>query len=160
MMSDNMGRMGTGTGVVLLGLTVLLAAGCGPRGPAVVPVSGQVLVDGEPLATGIEGFIQVIPQEGRPATGAIDPQTGAFRLTTTQPDDGCVTGTHKVVIIMQQMVGQESVSLVPEKYRDVTTTDLEVTVDGPTDALRVQLTGPVKKASPHAAPISDDPNKF
>jgi hypothetical protein len=159
-MSDNACRRRTGFGVVLLVATILLAGGCGPRGPVVVPVSGQVLVDGEPLATGIEGFIQVIPEQGRPATGAIDPQTGAFQLTTTQPGDGCVTGTHKVVIIMQQMVGQESVSLVPEKYRDLTATDLEVTVDGPTESLRVELTGPVKKASANASPISDDPNKF
>lgn len=159
-MRDNHRRMRTGGGVLLAGMTMLLTAGCGPRGPAVVPVSGQVLVDGEPLATGIEGFIQVIPHEGRPATGAIDPQTGTFKLTTTKPDDGCVIGTHKVVIIMQQMVGQESVSLVPEQYRNVADTDLQVTIDGPTEALRVELTGPVKTASPQAAPISDDPNKF
>jgi len=144
----------------LSAVLLLLCAGCGPSGPAVVPVSGQVFIDGQPLATGIEGFIQVIPTNGRPATGSINPQTGEFQLTTTKPGDGCLTGTHKVVVIMQQMVGQESVSLVPEKYRDLKETDLQVTVDGPTDSLRVELTGPLKKASPKAAPVSDDPNKY
>jgi hypothetical protein len=139
---------------------VLLVAGCGPGGPAVVPVSGQVLIDGQPLAAGIEGFIRVVPQDGRPASGSIDPQTGKFQLTTVEPGDGCITGTHKVVVILQQMVGQESVSLIPEKYRDLKETDLQVTVEGPTDSLQVELTGPLKKPSSKAAPISDDPNKF
>jgi hypothetical protein len=137
-----------------------LIVGCGPGGPKVVPVSGQVTIDGQPLATGIVGYIQVVPKDGRPATGEINPQTGEFQLTTVESGDGCITGTHKVLVIMQQMVGQESVSLVPEKYRDLTTTDLEVTVDGPTDALKVELTGPLKPASANAAPISDDPNKY
>jgi predicted small lipoprotein YifL len=160
MMSENIRWTGMRSGALLLALSVLLAAGCGPRGPVVVPVSGKVTINGQPLASGIEGFIQVVPENGRPAMGAIDPQTGAFQLTTTKPGDGCVTGTHKVVIIMQQMVGQESVSLVPDKYRDLTETDLQVTVDGPTDALMIQLAGPLKEASPNATPISDDPNKY
>jgi len=148
-------------GAVAMFLALLLPApGCGPRGPTVVPVAGHVTVDGQPLATGIEGFLQVVPQNGRPATGAIDPQTGRFQLTTIKPGDGCVTGTHKVVVIMQQMVGQQSVSLIPDKYRNLNDTDLEVTVDGATDSLRVELTGPLKKASPDAMPISDDPNRF
>jgi len=138
----------------------LLGAGCGPSGPAPVPVSGQVLIDGQPLATGVEGFIQVVPQNGRPATGAIDPQTGQFELTTTEQGDGCIKGTHKVVVIVQQMVGQESVSLIPNKYRDLMKTDLQVTVEGPTDSLKIELTGPLKKAAANATPISDDPNKF
>jgi hypothetical protein len=138
----------------------LLTVGCSPGGPKLVPVSGQVTIDGQPLATGIDGYIRVVPQGGRPATGAIDPQTGEFQLTTVESGDGCITGTHKVLVIMQQMVGQESVSLVPEKYRDLNQTDLEVTVDGPTDSLKVELTGPLKPASGNAAPISDDPNKY
>ncbi len=146
--------------VIVILTSLLLAAGCGPGGPAVVPVSGQVLIDGQPLASGIDGFIRFVPQNGRAATGTIDPQTGAFQLTTTKPGDGCITGTHKVVVIVQQMVGQESVSLIPDKYRDLDKTDLQVTVDGPTDALKIELTGPLKKAATNAAPISDDPNKF
>ncbi len=159
-MSTHDKRIGIGSVGLFLALMLLLAAGCGHGGPVVVPVSGQVFIDGQPLAAGIEGFIQVVPQNGRPAMGPIDPQTGRFQLTTVKQGDGCVAGTHKVVVILQQMVGQESISLIPDKYRDLNHTDLQVTVDGPTDSLKVELTGPLNRASSDAAPISDDPNKY
>ncbi|MCL4205998.1 MAG: hypothetical protein KJ000_26235 [Pirellulaceae bacterium] len=123
-------------------------------------MSGQVMIDGQPLATGVPGFVQVIPTEGRAASGEIDPQTGRFVLTTLKPGDGCMEGTHRVTVSVQQVVGVESYSLIPEKYRDIEKTDLQVTVDGPTDSLVIELTGPVKKARTDAAPPSDDPNKF
>lgn len=146
--------------VLLLSGAAITLAGCGSGGPEIVPASGQVTIDGQPLATGVDGFVQVVPTGGRAATGPIDPQTGKFTLTTAEKDDGCITGTHKVVVIMQQMVGQESVSLIPEKYTDLATTDLTLTVDGPSENLLIELSGPLKDASPGAAPISDDPNKF
>ena len=109
---------------VILAAVLPLAAGCGKGGPEIVPASGQVLIDGQPLATGIPGYVQVIPAAGRPATGNIDPQSGKFTLTTATKDDGCINGTHKVVVIMQQMVGQESVSLIPVKYTEPEMTNL------------------------------------
>jgi hypothetical protein len=141
-------------------LGLIVAGGCSDGGPKIVPAAGQVLIDGQPLATGVAGFVRFIPKDGRPATGAIDPQTGNFKLTTTKQNDGCLVGKHRVLIVLQQTVGQESISLVPEKYTDLISTDLEVNVEGPTDALRVQLTGPLKKARPDATPISNDPNKY
>jgi hypothetical protein len=140
--------------------TIAMATGCGPSGPRIVPVSGQVMIDGEPLATGIPGFVQIVPSEGRAASGAIDPQTGRFKLTTQKLDDGCIEGTHRVTVSMNQVVGVENFSLIPEKYSDLDKTDLQVTVDGPTDSLVIELSGPLKKARPDAAPISDDPNRF
>lgn len=139
---------------------LLFVVGCGPGGPKVVPVAGQVLIDGQPLATGVAGFIRFVPPNARPATGAIDPQTGKFKLTTSKPDDGCIVGKHRILIILQQSVGQESISLVPEKYADLKATDLEADIKGPTDSLQVQLTGPLKKSRPDATPISTDPNKY
>jgi hypothetical protein len=135
--------------------------GCGQGGPPVVPVSGQVLIDGEPLATGIPGFIQVVPSNGRPATGTIDPQTGRFSLSTVEPGDGCIQGTHKVLVIMQQMVGQESESLVPVRYTELEMTDLSATIDGPTDSLTIELTGPLKPVRSDATTTEeDDPFKY
>jgi hypothetical protein len=150
----------SGTAILVISAIIAMAAGCGPSGPRVVPVSGQVTIDGEPLATGIPGFVQIVPSEGRAASGEIDPQTGRFVLTTLKPGDGCIEGTHRVTVSVQQVVGVESYSLIPEKYRDIEKTDLQVTVDGPTDSLVIELTGPVKKARTDAAPPSDDPNKF
>ena len=146
---------------ILLAAAFLLSVGCGRGGSPVVPVSGQVLMDGEPLATGIPGFIQVVPTSGRPATGPIDPQTGRFSLSTVEPGDGCIQGTHKVIVIMQQMVGQESESLVPVRYTELEMTDLSVTIDGPTDSLTIELTGPLKPVLPGSkTPVEDDPFKF
>lgn len=132
--------------------------GCGKGRPKLVKVSGQVLIDGQPLAAGVQGFIQVVPQGTRAATGQIDPQTGRFTLTTFDPGDGCVQGTHKVAVIVRAMVGNESVSLIDEKYADPNTSGLTVTIDKPTDSLTVELQGPLRKV--RSAPISEDPNKF
>lgn len=134
------------------------ATGCGPGRPKIVKVSGQVFIDGQPLAAGVPGFIQVVPEGTRAATGNIDPQTGRFTLTSFEPDDGCVPGTHKVAIILRAMVGTESVSLIDEKYADPNTSGLTVTIDKPTDSLRIDISGPLKKVQ--ATPVSDDPNKF
>ena len=149
-----------GTAGLVLAVMIALFAGCGPSGPRLVPVSGQVMIDGQPLATGVPGFIQVIPSEGRAASGTIDPQTGKFKLTTLAPDDGCVLGTHRVTVSMNQVVGVENVSLIPEKYSDLSKTDLQVTVEGPTDSMVIELSGPLKKARPETSPISNDPNRF
>lgn len=147
--------------VALVLALVICVAGCGKGGPKPVRVSGQVLVDGQPLVTGVPGYVRVIPAEGRPATGAIDPQTGKFSLMTFKEGDGCIPGTHKVAVIVRHMVGSESVSLIPEKYAEPASSGLSVTIDGPTDSLEINLSGPVVQLPPGAvAPISDDPNKF
>ena len=146
--------------VVLCGLELLLAAGCGGGGPKIVPAAGQITIDGQPLSTGVAGFIRFVPKDGRAATGAIDPQTGKFKLTTFKDDDGCLVGKHRVVVIVRQNVGQDSLSIVPDKYADLITTDLEMAVEGPTDSLAVKLTGPLNPVRADAMPISTDPNKY
>lgn len=138
---------------------VSLFSGCGRGGPKVVPVSGQVLIDGQPLATGIPGFIQVVPAEGRAASSAIDPQTGRFTLTTWTDGDGCQVGTHKVVVMMEQAVGTSMVSLVPEEYSDLSFTDLTVTIDGPTDSLVIELTGPLRNVTTAPPTFEGEPHE-
>ncbi len=132
-------------GIVILTVALLpLALGCGDSSPDIVPVSGQVQIDGEPLASGVPGFIQVIPSEGRAATGSIDPETGRFTLSTWEEGDGCLVGTHPAIVMMEQMVGFDSVSLIPEDYTDLESTPLKVTVEEPTDSLVIELTGPLR----------------
>ena len=138
-------QRGVGVSVVLVGLVLL--AGCGKTGPRVVPVSGQVLIDGAPLAAGVPGYIQVVPEGTRPASGRIDPQTGRFTLTTSKPEDGCPLGTHEVAVYVNQRVGASVVWLIPEQYGDPKASGLTVTIDGPTDSLLVKLSGPLRLPS-------------
>lgn len=119
----------------LLGFLALLA-GCGQDRPECVPAAGQVFIDGQPLSA---GQIRVIPTDARAATGKID-QEGRFTLTTFEQGDGCVPGTHAVEITAVDTTGDRMVQLVPEKYGRADTSGLSITVDGPTDSLRIDLT--------------------
>ena len=74
---------------------VLAAAGCG-GGSGPVPVRGVVTLDGQPVANAAVVFVAQTPG-GRDAYGSTD-ANGAFRLTTTKPDDGALPGKYKVVI--------------------------------------------------------------
>ena len=77
---------------------ILLAAitclGCGSGRPDITPVSGQVLIDGQPLCYGV---IQFVPSRSRASFGNLDKQ-GRFQLTCRDTADGAVLGTHSVGI--------------------------------------------------------------
>jgi len=117
-------------------LAWLVAAGCGGRGVTLVPVSGIVEVDGEPLAT---GAITVAPADGRPASGMIGPD-GRFTLSTFEPGDGVMPGRHKVVVIASRSLSPSRVQwLVPKSMRTLATTPLELEVTAPTEAARIEI---------------------
>lgn len=130
--------------------------GCG--GPNIVPVSGQVKMNGQPL-TGVKGFVRVEPADGRAAQGAIDPEDGTFSLTTYEDADGCLVGTHKAAVIANVSVGPKLIWLIPEKYANTKTSGLTVTIDEPTDSLTLELTGEVKQAPKETPEMfkGDDP---
>lgn len=137
---------------------VLIAsiAGCGSGRPKVVPVSGQVLMNGKPL-TGSSGFVRVQPADGRAATGDINKEDGTFTLTTFEPGDGCMPGTHPAAVIVNVSVGPKVISLIPEKYSDAKTSGLQVAIDKKTDSLKIELTGELKAApKPTAADLKGD----
>lgn len=114
-----------------------LAVGCDDGRPRRVPVSGQVLIDGDALPV---GNIRLVPSDARAATGAIG-SDGRFTLTTFEQDDGCVLGTHRVLITAFETVNAGAIRwLAPPDYRDLETSELSVTIDGPTDSLIIELT--------------------
>ena len=116
------------------GLLALLA-GCG-GGPEIVPVSGKVTIDGQPLTKGV---IQVIAEGYRPAMGDIQAD-GSFTLTTDKPNDGCVRGNHKVAIIGDETLGPASRKWhAPPDYADFVKSGLTLTVDKPTKDARFEL---------------------
>jgi hypothetical protein len=114
----------------------LLASGCN-SGPKLVAVSGHVYIDGKPLTSGI---VQVVPAGYRPAMGKIGPD-GSFTLHTMDNSDGVLIGTHPAAVIAHTALGPGSQEWhAPKKYADVKTSNLTVTIDGPTNDLVINLT--------------------
>jgi hypothetical protein len=123
--------------LLALASAAVAAAGCGDPGPKLVPVAGVVLIDGKPLT---HGFVQVAPVGGRAATGKIGPD-GRFTLTTFTENDGCYVGTHPVAVVATESIdGSSQRWHAPKKYTSADTSGLTVTVDGPTDGLKIELT--------------------
>lgn len=130
---------------LLLGVAAISQSGCDGR-PKRVRVSGQVLIDGEPVTA---GFVRVIPADARPAYGEIGPD-GRFSLSTFDPNDGCVIGTHRVTVSAFDQSGGRW--LAPKRYRDLPTSDLTATIDGPMDTLEIKLTWA-------GADVADEPER-
>ncbi len=109
-------------------LPVLLAislCGCGDGRPERVPLSGVVLIDGEPLT---HGFIQVMPENARAAQSPLDSE-GRFQLSTFDEQDGVVPGTHKVAVIaVESLSAVEQKWHAPKKYMDPDESGLTITV--------------------------------
>ena len=128
--------------VAIAGACLLTLSGCFDGLPQRVPVSGTVLIDGKPLT---KGSIMVIPMGERPAGASIGPD-GRFTLTTYEPNDGVITGTHYVTVFSTEHLNdRETRWLAPKKYGDPQTSGLSVTIDGPTDDLIINLTWDGKK---------------
>ena len=88
--------------VLLSGLAAL--AGCGGKYHS---VTGQVVMDGEPLAS---AMVQFVPDEGggqKPASGMSDAQ-GHFRMGTDKPGDGVAPGKYKVIVSMVDQQGERT----------------------------------------------------
>jgi len=116
---------------------VMLMAGCGDGRPARVPVSGQVLIDGQPVTC---GFISIAPEDARMSTGQIGAD-GRFTMSCFGGDDGVVPGTHKATVAAFRQIDDATRQwFAPKKYSEIETSGLTVTIDGATDSLLVNLT--------------------
>ncbi|MBN2294302.1 MAG: hypothetical protein JXM70_17875 [Pirellulales bacterium] len=144
--------------LAVLLVNVSLIIGCGDGRPKRVPVSGQVLVDEQPLPG---GFVRIVPANGRAATGQIDAQ-GHFSLTTYDKNDGCMPGTHNVEVTFIDTSNPNVYrSLIPEKYNNADTSGLSVTIDGPTDDLTIRITRQGWRPSMGQSTAGDsDPSKL
>jgi hypothetical protein len=126
---------------LLVSLTFLV--GCGDGLPQRVPVSGVVLVDGQPATSGTIEFAPV--SGGRGAAGEIG-SDGRFTMTTFKPGDGCTLGDHKVTInSYKDLAGNTRHWLLPKKYAVPATSPLVFTVKATTDDAKFELTWNGKK---------------
>jgi hypothetical protein len=101
--------------------------GCG-GGITLIPVSGEVQLDGKPLA---DCAVTFAPVAGGPtASGTTDAQ-GVFQLSTINRP-GAVPGKHRVALTKQRYVSdrgrQHYVFLTPEKYANPQTSGFRKTV--------------------------------
>ena len=126
------------SGIPAIAVTALFVAfaGCSDGRPDRITVSGRVLIDGEPLKTGI---VQFVPEGARPSGGKIG-EDGSFTLTCYDSDDGIVPGTHRVAVIAKEMVSESKAKWhAPPKYSDFRKSGLSFEITEPTDDLTIEL---------------------
>ena len=126
---------------VLFGLLACASfTGCN-QGPEIVPVSGQITIEGKPLQG---GFITVMPNidgKGRPALGAIN-SDGTFELTTNlngRKIPGTYLGEHQVEISAFVYKDRKKIWYAPTSYSVYANSKLLAKIDGPTDQLNFDL---------------------
>jgi hypothetical protein len=111
-------------------------AGCS-RNSQRVSVSGQVLIDGEPLRYGQVVFV---PKGTRPSTADLD-ENGRFTLTSFDPNDGAALGVHQIAVFANEQLDQTRTKWhAPQKYSFYKTSGLTQEITGPTDSLVIELT--------------------
>ncbi len=101
----------------------LLAAGCGRGGFKLVPVSGRVTAQGQPVA---EARVTFQPQGGGPGSYGQTDAGGRFVLRSVLDDSrGAVAGTHVVTITTAKDTnasddggGSTTGELAPPRFRD------------------------------------------
>lgn len=122
---------------VIASLILILSGGCGDGRPQLVPVSGRVVIDGQPVE---HGNIRFYPKGYRAASGKLG-AGGRFELTTYEAGDGCVPGKHAVTVNAREIISQDSIRWhAPKRYRDLQTADLEIEIEVPTDSVEIELT--------------------
>lgn len=127
---------------MLLGLLALLPlagalVGCSDGRPERLEVSGQVLIDGEPLTY---GTIRFVPKGARPSNGKLD-ANGRFTLTCYGDADGVVPGTHQVQVNAAESIsGTKNFWHAPKKYARYRTSPLTQEITESTDSLVIELT--------------------
>lgn len=114
-------------GAVLLGGSL----GC-HRGLTLIPTTGEVKLDNQPLA---DCAITFTPVGGGPVASAATDAQGRFQLSTVNRP-GVVPGEHHVTLTKQRMTygsdGRELAYefLIPQEYARPNTSGLKKTVDG------------------------------
>lgn len=114
----------------------LFAPGCGGGSdwPVCYPVTGKVLVDGQPAVRASIAFHPLAPSADGKSYGAstFTDDQGAFRLTTFEAGDGAPPGDYRVTIVANFAVQDGQDVPVPDllggRYSDAAASELKVTV--------------------------------
>jgi hypothetical protein len=104
------------------GCILVAALGCGADGDRVdvYPVSGKVLVGGQPAEGAIVTFYSATDElrerKVPPPTGTVD-ANGAFHLSSYEPDDGAPAGEFKVTVVWHEPPPPNAVGVFVQKDR-------------------------------------------
>lgn len=130
-------------GPVVLCALAVVALGCGKDAnlPPLVPVTGTVTLNDQPLASATVEFIPIGKTRGSGATGYTDDQ-GKYELVTRRGDRGTPVGEYRVVV--KKMVNPDGTpysaksgvapmdsdarEVLPPRFSDDTQTKLKKTV--------------------------------
>jgi hypothetical protein len=135
---------------VLVALVAMCLSGCGSsEGYSLVPVSGTITLDGQPLAGASISFQRAGGDATvGPGSGGVTDASGKYELKTAEADSrsGAVVGMHVVRItgVQDQRAADDDTARpmakdpVPPRYRDPGLT-FEVPADG-TDQANFELT--------------------
>jgi hypothetical protein len=137
----------------------LLPAGCSPKLPPIVPVSGTVYLDGQPLPLAQVEFVPELKHFGAESnSSAITDEQGHFSLVCVyEQKPGAVVATHRVVVTehipedmrgmnaqAQQRLSQHLAALknrpIPDQYSTVSRTPATVEVKQNQDTYDIYLT--------------------
>jgi hypothetical protein len=125
----------------LIGLLACASfAGCN-QGPEIVPVKGQITIEGKPLQGGTITVMPNFEGKGRAAQGTIN-SDGTFELTTTlsgKKIPGTYIGEHPVEISAFVFKDKKKIWYAPATYTDAGTSKLVAKIEGPTDNLKFDL---------------------
>lgn len=126
---------------IALYLLFALFAGCGPSGPAMVPIEGTVVYNDKPLTSGTVIYVPDDRVNGRQARAEIQ-SDGSFELTTFEPGDGALHGQYTITVVALDVhPGEDRASieangglvkrgsLIPERYGDPSQSGLTDNVD-------------------------------
>jgi hypothetical protein len=138
----------------LLGVLLIVVAGCGPRAPKVAQVSGRVMLDGKPLPKASVTFAPMATKDNQnpgPTAQGITDQEGRYQLSVDVATPGAVVGTCRIYIstrlsdpaIDDRDAGGPIRSLPRDKVPPRYNTSTELTFDVPaggTDKANFDLT--------------------
>ena len=110
----------------LLAMGMVFIAGCGQKGPLLVPVRGLVTLDGEPLASAVVAFEHT---GGLNMATGVTKDDGRFELAIHKMGKGATPGPHRVQISRSESDAPGKTRWIsPKEYASFETSGLSVDV--------------------------------
>lgn len=123
--------------VLCLPAIAIALVGCDDGRQARVLMSGQVLIDGEPLT---HGFVRFVPKDARPSSAELD-EEGRFTLSCYGEKDGVIPGVHQLEVDASEWISSKKRKWhAPPKYFRYKTSGLTQEITESTESIVINLT--------------------